>query len=86
VKQHERAEELKTEATKSLQSRLDETDLDFEISAQELIKITEECPIDFLARDPRRGNYQPVLYSLEVYENFMGNITYYYDKLIRPRL
>lgn len=84
MKQHERIEELKVQAVRSLQIRLDETELDFSISAGELIEITEECPYDFIGRDPTHGNFQPLLYSHEVYSNFMDNLTYYYDKLIRP--
>ena len=49
------------------------------------MEITEEDAEDFLARDPKHGNFHPLLYSDEVYNNFMGNLTYYFDKLIRPK-
>ena len=85
MKNQERVEEFKVEAGRSLQVRLDESEIDFEISASELLEITEEDALEFLARDPRYGNMHPLTYSQEVYENFMNNLTYYFDKSIRPR-
>jgi len=84
MNQQDRVEELKIQAARSLQMRLDESALDFSISATELIKITEEDALEFLARDPRNGNFNPLIYSQEVYINFINNLTYYFDKLMRP--
>jgi len=84
MNQKERVEEFKVQAGRSLQMRLDESKIDFSITAGELLEITEEDALEFLSRDPKNGNFNPLLYSQEVYENFINNLTYYFDKLIRP--
>jgi len=84
MKQWERVEELKVEAGRSLQIHLDESQIDW-LSAAQLMELTEECPGEFLGRDPRRGYFQPLVYSTEVFENFLNNQTYYFDKFSRPQ-
>lgn len=56
------------------------------ITTIELMAITEENPEDFLARDERKGYFYPQKYAKEVFENFLGNETYYFEKLIRLKV
>lgn len=55
------------------------------ITATELLLITEEDALDFLARDPENGYFQPEEYANEVIENFNNNEIYYFDKLLRQK-
>jgi hypothetical protein len=61
---------------------LDKADIDF-ITAEELANITEEDISEFLSRDPINGFWVPELWASEVFENFLSNQVFYYDKLVR---
>lgn len=53
------------------------------ITSRELLSVTEESAEDFLSRDPVESGYDNLGYAEEVFEDFLSNLNYYYDKLIR---
>jgi len=77
-------EHLLFETTPHLEKLLQECQITF-MTASELLNVTEESAVDFLARDPVNGYFEPKEYAGEVTENFLNNQTYYWEKMVRER-
>lgn len=81
MNKYDTIERLQKEALQSLQVHIEGSGVEF-ILAEELMKITEECPEEFLARE-RDGFFAPLKYASEIFRNFEDNQTFYFDKLVR---
>jgi hypothetical protein len=80
----ETIERFEKEAEPFLSRYLTDSDIDF-LNVKELIEITNEDIGEFLSRDPEHGYYHPDKWAKEVFQNFLGNQVYYWDKLVRGR-
>lgn len=73
---------FKSEAKPLIEKFLSESFITW-IAAEELIEISEEDIGEFLSRNPTEGYWHPEVWAQEVEKNFMCNLTFYYEKLIR---
>lgn len=80
----ETVERFENEAEPFLSRYLTDSKIAF-LNVKELIEITEEDIGEFLSRDPDHGYWHPDKWAKEVFQNFVGNETYYYEKLIRGK-
>lgn len=77
-------ETFRQEAEPFLSNYLTDSKIKF-LNVKELMDITEEDIGEFLSRDPENGYYHPDKWAKEVFQNFLANETYYYEKLIRGK-
>lgn len=78
----ETIERFRKEAEPFLSRYLTDSEIVF-LSVKELMDITEESIGQFLSRDPAHGYWHPDKWAKEVFQNFLSNQTYYFNKLIR---
>ena len=80
----DRVKSFRESAMPFLSGMLDDDKIYF-IDASNLLEITNEDVMEFLARDPVNGYWEPETYAVEVFDNFVNDQRYYCDKLIRGK-
>ena len=67
-----------------LKAHLEDKDLIY-ISAAELLSVTNEDAEEFLSQEPIHGYWNASQYARNVFESFVNDQTFFFDKLLRKR-